>query len=74
MIFGHFFILVIFPLTFPLKPKNLPTWEGVELERKQNVIVVIVVTVVTVVTAVTVVIVVILVIVIVTEIKSDLTH
>ena len=38
MIFGHFIYFGHFPIEIPIEAeKNLPPWEGVELQRKQNV-------------------------------------
>ena len=37
MIFGHFIDFGHFPIEIPIEAENfLPTWEGVELERKQK--------------------------------------
>ena len=36
--FGPFYFFGHFPIEIPIEAENfLPTWEGVELERKQNV-------------------------------------
>ena len=38
MIFGHFIFFGHFPIEIPIEAENfLSPWEGVELERKQNV-------------------------------------